>query len=343
MRAAVLKGARDLVVEEVPDPEPETGEVVVRVEKVGICGSDLHLYASGLLPPDLIMGHETAGIIADVGSGVDGWREGDRVWLAGGADCGTCDHCLNGRHELCQNHLSLGTGPLPGAYADYVKVPARFLTRLPDDIDMREAALIEPLGCAHHAVDLSAIESGESALVIGGGPIGLFVVHFLKCRGIGPVILSEPNVGRAALGRELGADAVLDPSGDNIDQESKELTNGIGPDVVYECVGSPGTTLESISLVRKCGVAVWVGVCIQEVSFVPALWMLKRPTLQMSFGMGSTRTMAHYLRFVRDRGTEIGRVITEAITLDQLPDAFERLLRPGDGVKILVEFPTCPH
>jgi 2-desacetyl-2-hydroxyethyl bacteriochlorophyllide A dehydrogenase len=343
MRAAVLKGARELVVEEVRDPEPEAGEVLVQVETVGICGSDLHLYSSGLLPPGLIMGHETAGVIADVGRGVVGWRTGDRVWLAGGADCGTCEHCLNGQHELCRHHLSLGTGPLPGAYAEFVKVPARFMTRLPDDIDTREAALIEPLGCAHHAVDLSAVEPGQSALVIGGGPIGLFIVHFLKCQGVEPVILSEPNARRAALGRELGADAVLVPSHDDIDKASKDLTSGIGPDVVYECVGSPDTTLASISLVRKCGVVVWVGVCIEEVSFLPALWMLKRPTVLMSFGMGRTRTMEHYLRFVRDRGSEIGRVVTEAIALDQLPAAFERLLKPSDEVKMLVEVRTASH
>jgi 2-desacetyl-2-hydroxyethyl bacteriochlorophyllide A dehydrogenase len=341
VRAAVLKGARKLVVEEVPRPEAESGEVVVRVENVGICGSELHFYASGLLPEDRVMGHETAGTVASVGSGVADWRKGDRVWIAGGADCGTCEQCRRGRYELCQNHLSVGTGSLPGAYAEYLKVPARFLTRLPDDIEMREAALIEPLGCAHHAVDLSAIERGGSALVMGGGPIGLFVVHFLKCLGIEPVLLSEPNLRRAEIAREFGADAILDPSGGDIEQQSRELTSGIGPDVVYECVGSPGTTLDSISLVRKSGVVVWVGVCIEEVSFVPALWMLRRPTILMSFGMGRTRTMAHYLQFVRHRGKEIGRVITETISLEQLPDAFERLLRPSDEVKILVEFPAA--
>ena len=102
MRAAVLEGERKLVIEEVSEPEPQTGEVVVRVEHVGICGSDLHFYSSGVAPSGLIMGHETAGVIADLGSGVVGWRRGDRVWLAGGADCGTCEHCLNGRHDLCQ-------------------------------------------------------------------------------------------------------------------------------------------------------------------------------------------------------------------------------------------------
>ena len=338
MKAAVFKEARKLVVEDVPDPEAGAGEVVVKVKDVGICGSDLHLYLYGFLPPDYIMGHEATGTVASVGSDVAEWSVGDRVWVAGGTACGACDYCHAGHPEVCRSPLAIGTGALPGAYAEYIKVPARFLTPVPEDIGMREASLMDPLGCAHYAVNLSEITPGQSALVMGGGPIGLFLVHCLKSRDIHPVILSEPVARRADLGRELGADVILDPQHVSIEEEAKKLTSGIGPDIVYECVGIPSTTHDSIAFVRRGGKIVWVGVCLEEVTFVPAFWLFKKASIHMSFGMGPRETIRDYLKFIRDRQDDVRKVITEIISLDEVPGAFERLLKPNTEVKIIVEF-----
>jgi len=338
MKAVVFKEARKLAVENVPDPIAGTDEVVVKVKDVGICGSDLHLYQYGYLPPDYIMGHEATGTIVSMGNDVVGWNEGDRVWLAGGAVCGTCDFCLEGIPEVCRNPLSIGTGALPGAYAEYVKVPPRFMTRLPDEMGMREAALMDPIGCAHYPVNLSGIKPGQSALVIGAGPIGLFLIHYLKHLGIEPVILSEPISRRADLARELGADVVLDPTKNTIDEEVKRLTRDIGPDVVFECVGIPSTTLDSVPLVRRGGKVVWVGVCMEEITFVPALWFFKKATIHLSFGMGSREDIPGYLQFIQDKQDEVRKVITEIIPLEKVPEAFERLSKPNTEAKILVEF-----
>ncbi|GAB4346742.1 MAG: sorbitol dehydrogenase [Candidatus Abyssubacteria bacterium] len=338
MKAAVFKEARKIVVQDVPEPEAGPGEVVIKVKCVGICGSDLHLYSYGFLPPDYIMGHEAAGTIAAVGPDVSGWNEGDRVWIAGGAVCGMCDFCREGRFEACRNPLSIGTGALPGAYAEYIKVPVRFLTRLPDDIGMREATLVDPVGCAHYPVTMSGIRPGQSALVIGGGPIGLFAVHYLSSLGIHPIILSEPVARRARLGAEFGADLVLDPVRDSIATETKKLTRDIGPDVVYECVGVPATILDSISLVRRGGVVAWIGVCMEEVTFVPALWTFQKPSIYISFGMGPKEKIQNYLEFIRNNQHTLRKAITETIPLEETPDAFERLLRPNTEVKVVVEF-----
>ncbi len=337
MKAVVFKEARKLVVEDVPEPTAGPDEVVVKVKVVGICGSDLHLYQYGYLPPDYIMGHEATGTVVSVGNDVTDWKKGDRVWVAGGGACDACDFCLEGRPELCRNPLSVGTGALPGAYAEYVKVPSRFLIRLPDDLSMREGALGDPIACAHYPVNLSGIERGDSALVLGAGPIGLFLLHYLKHLGIEPVILSEPVARRAALGRELGADMVLDPTKVSIESEVRKLTRDMGPDVVYECAGLPSTTVDAVSLVRCCGKVVWVGVCMEEVTFVPALWFFKRTTIYLSLGGGSKKDIPGYLQFIRDNRDDVTRVITEIISLDEVPAAFERLSKPNTEVKILVE------
>ncbi len=338
MKAAVFKEARRMVIEDVPEPEAGAGEVVVKVKDVGICGSDLHLYIYGYLPSDYVMGHEATGIIASVGPNVTDWREGDRVWVSGGATCGVCEFCREGLSDACQSPLSIGTGVLPGAYAEYVRVTTKFLMRLPDDVGMREATLMDPVGCAQYPVKLTGIRPGQSALVIGAGPIGLFAVQYLKILGANPLILSEPVKRRAELGAEFGADIVVDPTRTNIEAEAKKLTRDIGPDVVCECVGLPATVLDSVSAVRRGGKVAWIGVCMEEVAFVPVFWTFKKPSIYISLGMGPREMLGDYLEFIRQRQDEVRKVITEIITLDELPGAFERLLKPNDEVKILVEF-----
>jgi L-iditol 2-dehydrogenase len=337
MKAAVLKEARKLVIEEVPDPKAGPNEVVVKVKDVGICGSDLHLYSRGFVPPDTIMGHEVTGTVASVGSGVADWKEGDRVWLSGGAPCGKCEHCLNRNFEMCQNHQSIGLGSLPGGYAEYIKVPTTFMTRLPDGVGSRESALLDTLGCSYHAAVLSAIKPGESALVMGAGPIGLFLVQCLKPLGVQPLILSEPVAKRADLGHELGADFVLNPAKDSTEIECQKLTGGSGPDMVFECVGRPSTVLESVQFVRRQGKVVWVGVCFDEVTFVPALWFFKQISIQMSFGMDRNDVQT-CLNLIQDKKVITDRLVSDVISLDELPAAFERLTQPNSEVKILVEF-----
>jgi len=338
MRAVVFKGARDLVVEDVPDPVPGPHEVLVKVKNVGICGSDLHYYVHGLLPQGYIMGHEVTGTVARVGSEVTGWNEGDRVCVCPSGPCGQCAACLDGDLEQCVNVLSIGIGVLPGGFAEYVKAPYALLLPLPEEVGMREGTLVDPLGCAHHAVDLSGIVQGQSALVIGAGPIGLFVVQYLKSLGIEPVILSEPLARRAELGGELGADFVLNPAEQSIDEKCKRLTGGEGPDVVFECVGVPDTLYDSVGLVRAEGKVIWVGICMEEISFVPAIWSLRQISIQFIMGMGSKPEDPRcHLGFIAERQADVGKVISEIISLEEVPQAFERLVKPTHDVKIIAE------
>jgi (R,R)-butanediol dehydrogenase/meso-butanediol dehydrogenase/diacetyl reductase len=332
MKAAVFKEARKMVVEEVPDPIAGAGEVVVKVKHSGICGSDLHIYQYGFAEGDTIMGHEATGIVASVGDGVTHRKEGDRV-LVRDTPCGECERCLKYNNNFCENPITA-----TGAYAEYFKVPARFLEPLADDIGMREAALMDPLGCAHHAVARAKMHPGETVLVIGGGPIGLFVIQRLKDIGVEQIILSEPVKPRAKLAVELGADVILDPTAVSIDEEVMKLTDRLGPEVVFECVGIPSTTLDSTAIVRKNGRVVWVGVCMEEVSFWPMAWNLKNISVEAIMDWGSDEKVRDYLKFIRDKQDDISKIITDIISLDELPDAFEKLLQPNTEAKVMVEF-----
>jgi threonine dehydrogenase-like Zn-dependent dehydrogenase len=338
MKAVVFKGAWNLIVQDVPDPVPDPHDVLVKVKNVGICGSDLHYYIHGLLPDGYIMGHEVTGTVAGVGREVTGWNEGDRVCVCPVGPCCQCTSCLDGDLERCENLLSIGIGVLPGAFAEYVTAPYPLLLPLPEDVGMKEGTLVDPLGCAHHAVDLSGILSGQSALVMGAGPIGLFVVQYLKDLGIEPLILSEPLAKRAELGGEFGADFVLNPAEQNIDEECRRLTGGEGPDVVFECVGIPDTLHDSVALVRAEGKVIWVGICMEEISFVPAIWSLKGFAIQFIMGMGSKpEDPGRHLDYIKHRQADVGKVISEIISLDDVPQAFERLVKPKDEVKIIAE------
>ncbi len=337
MKAAVFKEARKMMVEEVPDPVAGAGEVVVKVKNVGICGSDLHLYLYGYVPSGSIMGHEATGVIASVGDDVTDWKEGDRVLVAGGP-CGECDRCKKNNNRFCLNPTAIGMGVLPGAYAEYLRLPQHALLRIPADLGMREAALMDPIGCGHHGAIRGRMRAGESALVIGAGPIGLFLIHCLKHLGTEQVILSEPVARRAELGSELGADIVLDPTKVDLEEEVKKLTDGLGPEAVFECVGIPSTTLDSASLVQRDGRVVWVGVCMEEVSFLPLFWMLKNISIELVMGWGGHEKIHDYLEFICDKKDEVGKVITDVVSLDELPGAFEKLLQPNTEAKVMLEF-----
>jgi 2-desacetyl-2-hydroxyethyl bacteriochlorophyllide A dehydrogenase len=337
MKAAVYKEPNKLVIEDVPEPVAGPNEVVVKVKYVGICGSDLHFYAYGMVPPDTIMGHEVTGAVVSVGERVKDWKEGDRILLYFGKPCGVCPTCKGGNAHLCYNGVVVGEGTLPGGYAEYLKVFPEMLISLPDDVSMKEAAVSDPIASAYRGVSLSRIKRGDSALVMGGGPIGLCVIQHLKSLGVKPIILSEPVARRGELGVELGANVLLNPSKDDIDSERKKLTGGRGPDFVFECVGVPDTVLEAVTFVRPAGKVVWVGVCMEPTTIIPVLWMLKEISVQTSIGFTKSQ-MEECVGFIRKKKVVIDKLISEVIPLSEVPRAFERLRKPNTEVKILVEF-----
>jgi (R,R)-butanediol dehydrogenase/meso-butanediol dehydrogenase/diacetyl reductase len=335
MKAAVFRGAGQIEVTELPRPEPGPGEVLVRVDYCGICGTDLEAYQTGMFEPGLVIGHEFAGEIVATGQGVEGWALGDRVTADNALPCGRCWFCRQGRPALCQELLSPGI-TLDGGMAEYVRLPVPVLHRLPDVVTTRQGALVEPLTIALQGVRSSALHPGDWALVLGAGPIGLLTLQCALLAGARQVMVAEVNSTRAAVARELGATVVWHPQHDNLAVEVSARTDGLGPQVVYICTGAPAAFADAMSLVRRGGQLFVLGLCPEP---VPADFMtvvLSELDIRGSYlGHGAFPAALDYLAQGRIR---VEPLVSHEIALDEVVErGFEELLRPETAaIKVLV-------
>jgi L-iditol 2-dehydrogenase len=265
MKALLLTEYSKLEMADLPIPQPAAQEVLIRVEACGICVSDVHGYdgSSGRRIPPIVMGHEAAGTIESVGSGVSGYKKGDRVTFDSTIYCGECEYCRKGAMNLCGHREVLGVSTpefrRAGAFADYVVVPSLVLYKLPDSVSFAEAAMVEPLSVAVHAVALSDIAKGSTALVVGAGMIGLLVLQALKEAGCSQIIVSDIDDTRLKLARDLGATATVNAKTSDAIAEVKKLTNGAGVDTALEAVGSTPTIKAAIESVRRGGTVTLIG------------------------------------------------------------------------------------
>jgi L-iditol 2-dehydrogenase len=254
MKAAVWYGGKDVRIEEVPDPKVSSDEVLVRVKSAGICGSDAHAFEgkSKRRVPPLVMGHEFSGVVAGVGTGVLGFQNGDRVVVEPVVSCGVCEPCSNGRTNICNEIRFIGLH-IPGAFAEYVAVPARKCYKLPDSISFDEAALVEPLSVAAHTVNMTPTKVGDNLLVIGSGVIGLMVLQVARRRVGGNVFVSDLIDYKLDLAKRLGANGIIHSGREDVSQTVRELTKGKGVDAVIEAVGVQETLQQALSAVKKGG------------------------------------------------------------------------------------------
>ena len=262
MQALVLIEYRKLELQDVDQPKIGPNDVLVRVAACGICGSDVHGYdgSSGRRVPPIIMGHEAAGTIAEVGSAVDRVQVGDRVTFDSTISCGRCEPCQRGAVNLCVNRRVLGVScddyRQNGAFADTVAVPQNILYPLPRDMPFEHAAFIEPVSVAVHAVDRLSIQPGERAVVVGSGMIGLLVIQALRVAGCRQVIAVDIDPGRLELAKEVGATETIDSKQQDAISSILESTGGEGADIAVEVVGNAGERLDEIML-PKADASAW--------------------------------------------------------------------------------------
>ncbi len=265
MSALRLHAPGDLRLDEVPIPSPGVGEVLVKVHRCGICGTDLHIAKGHFPAPNLplTLGHEFSGTVVALGDGVSDVGVGARVVVDINIACGHCYFCTRGQKLFCPSVAQLGVHRA-GGLAEYVTAPATNLHFLPSELSLDTAAYVEPLACAIHGQDRIGIRSGDSVLVIGGGPMGLAHIALARMNGAARIIVSEPNATRRALAERLGADFTIDPSNQGLAEALKDLTGGVGPDVVIEAVGSIRTYESAIEVVRRGGKVLAYGAAAQD-------------------------------------------------------------------------------
>ena len=268
MPAAVYRGPGRLEVEQRPLPRPGPGDVLVEVSHCGVCGSDLHFVLEGWGRPGSVGGHEYAGRVVDLGAEVTGWAVGDAVVGGPRPACGHCRACTAGRPSLCAGRDAPGAGGPDGAFARYVQVPAGALVPVPPDLDLRTAALAEPLAVALHAVTRSGVETRGRALVCGAGPIGALVVAALRARGDIAVVVTEPGEARRRLAARLGADEVLTPDALDVPAfgDPGRVVDG-AVDVAFECSGRAGAMEAALTQLVRGGTLVLVGAGIDPPRF----------------------------------------------------------------------------
>lgn len=267
MKAAVLYGAKDIRLEAYPRPELLPGMVLLRVRRIGICGSDLHYFTHGycaaFVPTrPFVLGHEFTAEVVEVGEGVKGVTPGARVTVNPARACGCCEYCKSGRGNLCRQTIMLGSAstkpPTDGAFADFVTVRADQCHALPEAMNDALGAMMEPFAVALHAVKRAGSVAGKRVLVLGGGPIGLLVLLTARAFGAIPVVVSDVVAGRRKTAAGLGADGVLDPAAPNVSDQVREMS-GDGFDVLFEASGAPPALRQAFDWVRPGGTIVQIG------------------------------------------------------------------------------------
>lgn len=329
MKSLLLSEYSHLEIADMPQPAVGHGEVLVRVEACGICGSDVHGYdgSSGRRIPPIVMGHEAAGTVEAIGDGVTKYKKGDRVTFDSTVYCGECVYCRRGQINLCDNRqvigVSCGDYRRHGAFAEYVVVPERIMYPLPSNIGFDEAAMLEAVSVALHGVKVSMVMGGETALVVGAGMIGLLTLQAARAAGCSRVFISDVDDTRLKLAKQVGADEALHCSGAELVKQIHRLTDGRGVDLALEAVGRNETVAGAIDCTRKGGTVTLIGNIMPEVT----LPLQKVVTRQLKL-QGSCASSGEYpeaIELIANGSIKVKPLITAVASLEEGPRWFERL------------------
>lgn len=332
MRASVLRGVGDVVVEERAVPRPGPGEVLVRVGSVGVCGSDVHYYEHGRIGPyvvdqPLVLGHEAGGEVAALGPGVDSLAAGQRVSIEPGVPCRSCTQCLSGRYNLCPDMRFFATPPYDGAFCEYVVMPAAFVHAVPDSISDDAAGLIEPLSVGVWGCRRGQVAPGSRVLVTGAGPIGLVCAQAALAFGASEVVVSDVNPHRLQLAGRLGAtplDVSTTPVG----------ATGFDPDVLLECSGNPQATSAAIRTVARAGRVVLIGMGGDELT-LPLPYVQERE-LVLTGAFRYANTWPTAIALVAGGRVDLDALVTGHFGLDEVDKALTAARRDPTTVKAVV-------
>lgn len=342
MKTAVMLGIGKMGFEERDIPQPKDNEVLVQLEYVGICGSDLHYYETGaigdyVVKPPFVLGHEPGGTVVEVGKNVKHLKAGDRVALEPGRICGHCEFCKEGKYNLCPDVVFFATPPVDGVFQEYVAHEADLCFKLPDNVSTMEGALIEPLAVGFHAAIQGDAHLGQKAVVMGAGCIGLVSMMALKARGVSEVYVVDIMEKRLEKALELGAAGVINGAKEDVVQKVNEITNGRGMDLVIETAGTEITTRQAIQIARKGSNIVLVGYSkTGEMTLPMSLVLDKELTFKTVFRYRHIYPMA--IEAVAAGKVDLKGIVTDIFTLDEAQKAMDYSVNnKADIVKAVIK------
>ncbi len=325
--AFYMQGTNHMVKKELPVPTPKENEVLIKVDVVGICGSDVHYYKHGnigdfVVEGDFILGHECAGEVVQVGTDVKNLRVGDRVALEPGKTCGKCEFCKSGKYNLCPDVEFFATPPFHGVLTNYVTHPEDMCFKLPENVSNMEGALVEPLAVGLHATSLGEVGLGDTVIVFGSGCIGLVTLMSAKARGASKVIVVDVLENRLKTALKLGADHVINAKDVDLISTVNELTDGKGADVVIETAGADVTVKQTVDVVKIGGTIVLVGMTAKdEVSFNFMRLMGKEGVVKTIFRYRNLYPVA--INAIASGTIKVKDIVSHQFAFDQTKEAFD--------------------
>ena len=328
MKVAVMEGIGKMGFVERDIPKPKENEVLVKLEYVGICGSDLHYYSSGrigdyIVKPPFVLGHEPGGTVVEVGEKVAGLRVGDRVALEPGKTCGHCEFCSTGRYNLCPDVVFFATPPVDGVFQEYVAHEAALCFKLPENVSTMEGALIEPLVVGFHAANQGMAHAGQTAVVMGAGCIGLVSMMALKAMGVSRVYVSDIMPKRLDKALELGATGVINAQKEDAVEAVKKLTGGAGCDLAIETAGTEITAQQTVHMAKKGSVIVMVGYGKSGMINLPmSLALDKEITIRTVFRYRHIYPMA--IEAVASGKVNLKGIVTNVFDFDDVQNAMDK-------------------
>jgi (R,R)-butanediol dehydrogenase / meso-butanediol dehydrogenase / diacetyl reductase len=342
MKAAVYQNPGKITVMEKSTPKAMPGEVVVKIKYCGICGTDTHIYQHGqIAPAGIILGHENVGVISEVGTGVTDWKAGDRVICSAPGPCGKCYYCRTGQPNSCLGSFEKTNGPRrDGGMAEFmlVKEPQNMLFRIPDSVSFEDAVLFDIVCVALKGIRISKFHIGDNVVVAGAGAIGLSAIQLLRMGGAGHITVLQPSAKKREMALKSGADLAINPGEetDKIEQRIKDMYNGIGADVTFECAGSVDAFQWALKLARKNGQAIILGHTTEPAPVVSAFLILQELDIKFSH-VYSHEEIYIYLNLLNSKRFKTEGMVSDIIKLEDVVEkGFERLIHTKGLVKVLV-------
>lgn len=342
MKVAVMEGIGKMGYTTRPIPVPRDDEALVKLEYVGICGSDMHYYENGrigdyIVKPPFVLGHEPGGVVVEIGKDVKNLKVGDRVALEPGTTCGKCRFCREGQYNLCKDVQFFATPPVDGVFQEYVAHEASMCFKLPDNVSTMEGALIEPLAVGFYAAHQGDAHIGQTAVVFGSGCIGLMAMMAMKARGVSKVYMVDVMQKRLDKAVELGADGYINGKEEDVAKRAMELTGGEGFDLAVETAGSEITTNQAIQVVRKGSTIVLVGYGKSGMmNLTMSLALDKQLTFKTVFRYCHMYPMA--IDAVSRGKVNLKGVVTNIFDFDDIQEAMDRSIKEkNDIVKSVVK------